>query len=138
MKALVDASTLLLLLKHMDGSKLADIAGDLSTIDLAVYEASNGIWKQVRLLKLFTKDDAREAHNALLRLTSRISMVRWDEIDHVEAMDVAVSKGIAYYDACYLVAAKSLGLPLATDDRKLASVASGQKVLGWKELAETA
>ncbi|MDV3278305.1 MAG: type II toxin-antitoxin system VapC family toxin [Nitrososphaerales archaeon] len=137
MKALVDASTLLLLLKHMDGRKLADIASDLSTLDVAVYEASNGIWKQVRLLNLLTRDDARKAHSALLRLASRISLVRWDEVDHAEAMDVAITRGVAYYDACYLVAAKSLGLPLATDDRKLTSAASEQKVLGWKELAET-
>jgi predicted nucleic acid-binding protein len=134
MKALVDASALLLLVKHADATKLADIATDLTTLDLATYEAGNGIWKQTRLLKLISEKDARVTHEALVRLLSRTSIVRGEELDYTKAMDLAVKKGIAYYDACYIIAAESLKLPLATEDRKLAGSTAGNDVIGWKQL----
>ena len=134
MKALVDASTLLLMVKHVDAKRLADMAADLATLDLATYEAGNGIWKQVHLLKLITEKDARATHEALIGLLSRISIVSGEELDQTKAMDLAVHKGIAYYDACYVVAAESLGLPLATEDRKLAGATAGHDVIGWKQL----
>jgi predicted nucleic acid-binding protein len=49
-------------------------------------------------------------------------------------MDFAVKNGIAYYDACYIIAAESLGLPLATEDRRLAGSIDGHDVIGWKRL----
>ena len=134
MNALVDASALLLAVKHADAEKLADIAADLTTLDLATYEAGNGIWKQARLLKLLTEKEARATHEALIGLLSHISIVRGEELDQTKAMDLAVEKGIAYYDACYVIAAESLGLPLATEDRKLAGAKAGRDVIGWKQL----
>ena len=136
MKALVDASALLLLVKHANATKLADLATDLTTLDLATYEAGNGIWKQTRLLKLITEKDAHATHDALVALLSRTSIVRGEDLDHDKAMDLAVKKGIAYYDACYVVAAESLDLPLATEDRKLAGSITGHDVIGWKELLD--
>lgn len=133
-KALADASTLLLLAKHADATKLADIASHLSTLDLASYEAGNAIWKQAKLLKLLSEREARAAHDALATLISRTSIVRVDELDHREAMSVALEKGIAYYDACYVMAARLLGLPLATEDRRLAGSKIGHKVIGWRQL----
>ena len=56
-----------------------DLATDLTTLDLATYEAGNGIWKQTRLLKLITEKDAHTTHNALVALLSRTSIVRGDE-----------------------------------------------------------
>ena len=134
MKALVDTSALLLVVKHADASKLAEMAKDLTTLDLANYEAGNGIWKQVHLLRLISEKDARVTHEALVGLLSRIVIVRGEELDHAKAMDLAVKKGITYYDACYVIAAESLNLPLATEDRKLAGSATGRTVIGWKQL----
>jgi predicted nucleic acid-binding protein len=134
MKALVDASALLLIVKHADATKLADMAADLTTLDLATYEAGNAIWKQARLLKLISEKDARDTHEALIDLLSHVSLVRGEELDLGEAMNLAVGKGIAYYDACYLVASESLKLPLATEDRKLAGAKAGHDVIGWKQV----
>jgi predicted nucleic acid-binding protein len=134
MKAVVDASSLLLLVKHTDATRIADLASDLTTLDLATYEAGNGIWKQTRLLKLISEKDALATHEALVGLLSRTSIVRGDELDYAKAMNLAVKRGISYYDACYVVTAESLGLPLATEDRKLAGSASAQRVIGWKQL----
>src|SRR5580698_6025009 len=100
MKAVVDASSLLLLVKHTDATRIADLASDLTTLDLATYEAGNGIWKQTRLLKLISEKDALATHEALVGLLSRTSIVRGDELDHAEAMNLAVKRGISYYDAC--------------------------------------
>jgi predicted nucleic acid-binding protein len=135
MKALVDASTLLLLLKHVDERKLADLVGEVAVLDMTAYEASNGIWKQTRLLNLMTHEEALVTQRALVRLLSKASLVRWEELDHAQAMKLAIARRITFYDACYLVAARSLQLPLATEDRKLAAAAEGQKVLGWEDLS---
>ena len=134
MKALLDASTLLLLLKHVDERKLADLVGELAVLDMTAYETSNGIWKQSRLLNLMTQEEALVIHRALVRILSGASLVRWEELDHTQAMKLAIARRIAFYDACYLVAARSLKLPLATEDRKLAAAAEGQKVIGWEDL----
>ena len=133
MKALVDASTLLLVVKHAEPTKLAEIASDLTTLDLATYEGGNAIWKQVRLLKLIDEKEARSAHEAFMGLLSHTSILRGEDLERSRAMDLAVKKGMAYYDACYVTAAQSLKLPLATEDRKLAGSMVGQ-VVGWKQL----
>jgi predicted nucleic acid-binding protein len=136
MKALVDASTLLIIVKHADATKLAEVAADLTTLDLAAYEAGNGLWKQVRLLKLMSEEEAHTTHDALAGLLSRTSIVRMEELDHVKAMDLALKSDVAYYDACYVIAAESLRLPLATEDRKLARSMAGRRegVVGWTQL----
>ncbi|MDA4112652.1 MAG: type II toxin-antitoxin system VapC family toxin [Thaumarchaeota archaeon] len=134
MKALLDASSLLLLVKHADATKLADVAKDLTTLDLAAYEAGNAIWKQVHLQKLVTHEEARATHEALIGLLSHLSLVRGEELNQTEAMNLAIRKGIAYYDACYLVASESLELPLATEDRKLAAAKARREVIGWEQV----
>jgi len=133
-RALADASSIILLVKHADPSKLADIAPNVTTLDLASYEAGNAIWKQAKLLKILSEGDARAAHEAIVEFISHTSIVRAEALDHREAMRVALDQRIAYYDACYVVAARSLRLPLATEDRKLAGSKGGQKVIGWKQL----
>jgi predicted nucleic acid-binding protein len=136
-RALADASTILLLVKHADAAKLVDvIAPDITTLDLAVYEVGNAVWKQAKLLKLMSESEAHATHEALSAFISRTSIVRVDELDHAEAMDVALEKGMAYYDACYVVAARSLGLALATEDRRLAGSKAGQPIIGWKQLLD--
>lgn len=137
MRALVDASSLLLLLKHADERKLAELARELTTLDLVAYEASNGILRQAALLKLITENDAQGALRALARLLSKVTIVRWEALDQTEVMKLAIRKRITFYDACYLVAARSLKLPLATEDGRLAAAAADQQVVGWKALNPT-
>jgi predicted nucleic acid-binding protein len=122
--------------KHVDAAKLVDvIAPEITTLDLAVYEAGNAIWKQAKLLKLMSDSDARATHKALSAFISRTSLVRMDELDQAGAMDIALENGSTYYDACYVVAARSLGLALATEDKRLAAVSKvGKQVISWKEL----
>jgi len=134
MKALVDASALLLIVKHAEPTQLTAIASDLTTLDLATYEGGNAIWKQIRLLKLIDEKEARAIHEALIGLLSRTSILRGEVLERSKAMDLAVKKGIAYYDACYVTAAQSLHLPLATEDRKLAGSMMGQQVIGWRQV----
>ena len=134
MKALVDASALLLIVKHAEPTELTAIASDLTTLDLATYEGGNAIWKQVRLLKLIDEKEARSIHEALIGLLSHTSILRGEGLERSRAIDLAVKKGMAFYDACYVTAAQSLQLPLATEDRKLAGLMAGQQVIGWKQV----
>jgi len=135
MKALADASTLLLLVKHSEEGKLVGLASEIATLDLASYEAGNAIWKQVSLLRLINEAEAQAVHSAVVKLLSRVQIVRGDAIDYAKAMELAVRKQITYYDACYLAAAGLLGVALATEDSRLAKAAAGQDVVDWKDLA---
>ena len=51
-----------------------------------------------------------------------------------DALDVALAHGVSAYDACYVAAAESLKLPLATEDRRLAGSIVSRPAIGWKEL----
>jgi len=49
MKAMVDASSLLLMMKHSKEEELLKKLSDMATLDLAAYEVGNGLWKWVSL-----------------------------------------------------------------------------------------
>jgi predicted nucleic acid-binding protein len=48
--------------------------------------------------------------------------IRWNEVDHIDVLRIAVGTNLTTYDACYLYLAKKLGIPLTTFDRQLARV----------------
>ena len=82
---------------------------------------------------MIDEKEPRAAHEALIGLLSRTSVLHGENLEQSKAMDLVVKKGIAYYDVCHVTAAKSLELPLATEDRRLAGSMVG-RVVGWKQL----
>ena len=50
--------------------------------------------------------------------------IHWNEVDHLDALRLALDASITTYDASYLYLSRKLGIPLATFDERLAQAAS--------------
>ena len=127
MKHLLDASVLVPLLNDL-GEQLIVKAAEMQllTTDLAVYEASNSLWKLSTLLKLIALEDAVEAVDVLGDLTARgvIRAIGFGELDLSSVLRLAGGEELTFYDASYIVAAETTGATLVTEDGKLKEVAS--------------
>lgn len=91
------------------------------TLDLALYEVGNAVWKQVYLHKNLTTDEGRTALDALAGVVERIRKTPVE--DPLRVLELAVAEGITYYDAAYLHAALKDDKTLVTDDENLHTVA---------------
>lgn len=49
--------------------------------------------------------------------------IHWVEVDHTAVLRLALNGGLTTYDASYLYLARTLGVPLATFDQRLARAA---------------
>ena len=56
------------------------------------------------------------------------SDIHWTGVDFNKTLSLALDTGLTAYDASYLYLAQTLGMPLATFDRKLRSVAQARGI----------
>ncbi len=91
------------------------------TIELAIYEVGNAIWKQIFLRRELNLDEGSRALKGILDLINEMRI--WKIEDKISILKIAVNEGITYYDASYLVAAIEGGFALVTDDKTLSQVA---------------
>lgn len=67
MKAVFDASSLILVMKHLKEAELLEKLKDAATLDLALYESGNGLWKCVFLKKSVDLNEAKDLIMTLAR-----------------------------------------------------------------------
>ncbi len=60
--------------------------------------------------------------------TALRSAINWTGVDFNKTLTLALETGLTAYDASYLYLAQTLGLPLATFDRKLSSAAQARGI----------
>jgi predicted nucleic acid-binding protein len=72
----------------------------------------------VALKKSLLRPDRSPAIETSLDIALHM-VTRWVEVDHLAVLRLALDSGISAYDAAYLWAARSSGLPLVTFDEKL-------------------
>jgi len=127
MKYLLDASALVPLLSDF-GEQLIVKATEIQflTMDLAVYEAGNSLWKLSTLLKSISLEDAVEVMGVLKDIVERgiVQGTRFGELDLTRALKMASEEGMTFYDSSYVLAAEDKGATLVTEDRKLREAAS--------------
>lgn len=93
--------------------------GRIATLDLALVEVANTLWKHVHLLRRMPESAyavLRGAVKPLVRSAARV--LRADELLE-DALDNAVKLGIAVYDSLYVTLALREGCELATFDDRL-------------------
>lgn len=95
------------------------------TLDLALKEALNAVWKRV-VIDGLEEGYAREVLGAFLK--SGIVRVENQEQFLEEALSVAVRRRITVYDSIFITLAKRRGLPLLTSDGKQARAAEEEGV----------
>lgn len=116
---LFDASSMINLIKRGVVVPIANGA----TIELALYESVNAIWKEHKILK---KLDAKLAQEFLDILSSIFRTIKILSIKgfEKEIFDFALQEDLTTYDAAYAYIAKTNNLILVTDDQKLRNKAS--------------
>ena len=115
---LYDASAILNLVKR--GELRVFLGGH--TLDLAIYEVANAVWKECYLLgkiKIETAYKVIELVSGIFNVLNLHSVKGFEK----EVMDIAVKEGVTFYDASYMYIAMRNRLTLITDDRKLMSAA---------------
>lgn len=116
---LYDASSIVNLAKRGEVTVFAKGA----TIELAIYEAVNAIWKECYLLKRIKPEVAFKFVELLSKIFDVLELYSMKGFEK-DIMDIALKEGITIYDAAYIHAAMHNSLTLVTDDQKLRKAAS--------------
>ena len=95
----------------------------LCTVDIALAESLNAIWKHTNIHKDLSPRDAKPAVRDLIKLHGKLEVVATSELAE-ETATIAQNKNITIYDALYVAATQKLSATLLTSDRKLHGTAS--------------
>jgi len=107
------------------------------TIDLALYESINAIWKEYKLLKKIDENTAQKFIDILSSIFNVIDVLSIKGLEK-EIFNIASKENITIYDASYLYIAMKNRYTLITDDHKLRNKALKYiKVMSSNELITT-
>jgi len=118
MKYLFDASALLNLVRRL-GDESLKILEENCILTLTIYEVGNALWRETRLLRRLTMDEAEEIMRAIITLIKFMQVI--EPQDPIEVLKISNEIETTFYDAAYVVTALRRGLILVTDDRRLAA-----------------
>jgi len=128
---LFDASSIVNLIKKGIVKPFADGV----TLDLALYESLNAVWKEYRLLKRFNKETALMFIDIIGSIFSVVKVLSVRGLEN-EVFNLAYKEELTIYDASYLYTAMENKCTLVTDDQKLKGKALKYvKVITSSELA---
>ena len=87
------------------------------TLDLAIKEATNAIWRRVRLLRDISPSKALTLLNDLLDMRKHVLRVD-DQSQYLpRALEIALDQGITVYDALFIAQAITRKARLTTADK---------------------
>ena len=126
----LDASFLVKLVLEEKGSDTAEklfkdwvIRGeDIVTVDIALSESFNALWKHYTLLKDLDRNTLNEASKDLLTLWNKLSIIPTAEVVY-KALDISIKYNITIYDSLYLALTQHHKASLATFDQRQREIA---------------
>ena len=133
MKYLFDASALLNLVRRL-GEESLKILEENYILTLTIYEVGNALWRETRLLRRLTIDEAEAIMRAIITLIKFMQVI--GPQDPIEVLRISNEVEITFYDAAYIVTALRRGLILVTDDRRLAARIERYRDMILKEYGE--
>lgn len=90
------------------------------TLDIALIEAYNALWKHIYLLKRIPIKDYRNIAVNLRKIFEKSVRKIFNAIDIADdALNIAINYGITVYDSAYLALAEKTGYKLITYDKEL-------------------
>jgi predicted nucleic acid-binding protein len=95
----------------------------LHTVDIALAESLNAIWKHTNVHADLDPHDARAAVRDLITIHDKLGVLVTSELAE-QTITIAQSQDITIYDALYIAAARKLNGTLLTSDRKLYNTAN--------------
>ena len=99
----------------------------VATVDLALPEALNTVWKHCLRIGDISRDEAVDIVEDLLKLWRTLRVYPSSKVAR-EAFALALEEDITVYDALYLQLARAVGGGLATFDKKLSRIAAKYNV----------
>lgn len=94
------------------------------TLDLALYESLNALWKEHLLLKRLDEDMVKEYNSIIAEIFSVIEVRSIRGLED-KVFENAVKYKITVYDSSYLTYAVENDLILVTDDKRLSNKVKG-------------
>ena len=134
---ILDSSVIALILLTEEGEALRHLE-DNHTLDLAYYEIGNVIWKESALFGNVSPSEASALAGYAVRILNHMIVLSIDTPEKAsETMNLALKKGLTYYDAAYLHLAEGYQ-PLVTEDDQLRmkAVEVGVEAITVKQLLE--
>jgi predicted nucleic acid-binding protein len=93
-----------------------------TTIHLAYYELGNALWRECRLLKRLSSEEAEKSLDLMYAMLMHMHIATVGNSGK-EILAAANQFNLTYYDAAFLVEAMKTNIILVTDDAKLAKTA---------------
>jgi len=90
----------------------------LYTVDIALAESLNAIWKHVKIHRDLKTEEAKPTIQDLTRIYDKLKVLTTRELTE-EATAIALTQNITIYDSLYIAAARKLKATLYTSDQKL-------------------
>mgnify|MGYP000672151256 CR=1 FL=1 len=115
MTYLFDASAILNIIKY----EKTYLLYEQYTLDLALYEIGNAIWKEVNLFHTITLKESEILITSLQVILTKLNIFQIKPDLLKEIIGLASEESLTFYDAAYLYFAIKNGLTLITDDNKL-------------------
>ena len=132
-KYLFDSSSIVNIIKK--GYTKVFING--ATLNLALYETLNAIWKEHKLLGRIDEKTALEYAGIVSDVLKAMTKYSIEDVEQ-EVFMLASENSITIYDAAFIYVALKENLVLVSDDKKLRSIASKHvKTLNSNELIKT-
>lgn len=120
---LLDASSLILLMKTADIQTQLNYLQTSSILDLTFYEVGNAIWKDTCLTKFITKAESQTLQKSLQIVLAKTEKIIYDATTFQKIFKISEAENLSFYDSSYLFIAKEKGIILVTEDKKLRSKA---------------
>jgi len=99
-------------------SKLLELGEEISTVDIALAETLNALWKHCTMIRDLEEGDFREAVSDLLNFWLKLEVISTQDLA-LDAAQLALENRITVYDALYIVATIRQKAGLATFDKRL-------------------
>jgi len=130
---LLDASSLMLLMKTADTQTTLTYLEASCILDLTFYEVGNAIYKETCITSFLTKKESETLKSRIQKIFSSIEKLAPapDQFQHI--LGISENEKLTFYDSSYLFAAKENGLILVTEDKQLKNKA--QKHIETKNAA---
>jgi predicted nucleic acid-binding protein len=96
----------------------------LFTVDVALPEVLNALWKHVKIHGDLEADEAERAADDLMLLWDRMRILPSREVSS-EALRIAFEKGLSVYDSLFLAASEKTRSKLITADKRLYEASRG-------------
>ncbi|BFI73257.1 hypothetical protein YN1_2440 [Nanoarchaeota archaeon] len=90
------------------------------TLNYAIFELGNIIYKHTNLLKIYDYQEAIEGMKNIIKILRKMKIYRFHTIkDYISIINFSLKFNITFYDAAYVYLAYRLKKPLITEDVKL-------------------